>query len=204
MVPIIPSIAKILSSLFSLSWPSLSSSFPLVITILVANVFIFRPRLTEQRIRRRAGGARGTQQSHSPAGARAPEPKEGEEEEEKVVKEEAAAGSCLILPGSADPLAAAGWGWPPGDGPRALRSCPRPPLARCARSRVVSGRRPGDPHAPRRGSAGGPAATATTEVGRPPGCAQSGVHRLGGKRRGPAGSGSLRGRGTWAVAIRTG
>lgn len=73
-----------------------------------------------------------------------------------MVKEEAAAGSCLILPGSADPLAAAGWGWPPGDGPRARRSCPRPPLARCARSRVVSGRRPGAPHAPRRGSAGGP------------------------------------------------
>lgn len=45
-VPMIPSIAKTLSSLLSLSWPSLSSSFPLVITILVANVFIFRPRLT--------------------------------------------------------------------------------------------------------------------------------------------------------------
>lgn len=46
MVPMIPSIAKTLSSLLSLSWPPLSSSFPLVITILVANVFIFRPRLT--------------------------------------------------------------------------------------------------------------------------------------------------------------
>lgn len=84
-----------------------------------------RAWLTEQRIRRRAGGARGTQQSHSPAGAGAPEPKEGEEEEEEE-KEEAAVGSCLILPGSADPLAAAGWGWPPGAGPRARRSCPRP------------------------------------------------------------------------------
>lgn len=114
-----------------------------------------RAWLTEQRIRRRAGGARGTQQSHSPAGAGAPEPKEGEEEEEEV-KEEAAAGSCLILPGSADPLAAAGWGWPPSAGPGARRSCPRPPLARCARSRVLSGRRPGAPHAPRRGSAAGP------------------------------------------------
>lgn len=46
MVPIIPSIAKTLSSLLSFSWPPLSSSFPLVITILVANVFIFLPRLT--------------------------------------------------------------------------------------------------------------------------------------------------------------
>lgn len=72
MVPIIPSIAKTLSSLLSFSWPPLSSSFPLVITILVENVFIFLPRLTEQRIRRRAGGARGTQQSHSLAGARGP------------------------------------------------------------------------------------------------------------------------------------
>lgn len=65
----IPSIAKTLSSLLSFSWPPLSSSFPFVITILVANVFIFLPRLTEQRIRRRAGGARGTQQSHSRARA---------------------------------------------------------------------------------------------------------------------------------------
>lgn len=65
-----PSIAKTLSSLLSFSWPPLSSSFPFVITILVANVFIFLPRPTEQRIRRRAGGARGTQQSHSPARAR--------------------------------------------------------------------------------------------------------------------------------------
>lgn len=46
MVPRIPSIAKTLSSLLSFSWPPLSSSFPLVITILVANVFIFLPRLT--------------------------------------------------------------------------------------------------------------------------------------------------------------
>lgn len=46
MVPIIPSTAKILSSLLSFSWPPLSSSFPLVITILVANGFIFLPRLT--------------------------------------------------------------------------------------------------------------------------------------------------------------
>lgn len=59
MVPIIPSIAKTLSSLLSFSWPPLSSSFPLVITILVANVFIFLTRLTEQRIRRRAGGRAG-------------------------------------------------------------------------------------------------------------------------------------------------
>lgn len=81
-----------------------------------------------------------------------PEPEEGEEEE----KEKAAAGSCLILPGSADPLGAASWGWPPGAGPRARGSCPGPPLSRCARSRVVSGRLPGAPHAPRRGSAGGP------------------------------------------------
>lgn len=100
------------------------------------------------------GGARG---ARSRATARpepgAPKPKEGEEEEEEeedeVENQEAAAGSRLILPGTADPLAAACWGWPPGAGPRARGSCPRPPLARCARSRVLSGRRPGAPHAPR-------------------------------------------------------
>lgn len=42
----IPSMARTLSSLLSFSWPPLSSSFPLVITILVANVFIFLTRLT--------------------------------------------------------------------------------------------------------------------------------------------------------------
>lgn len=46
MVPRMPSIAKTLSSLLSFSWPPLSSSFPFVITILVANVFIFLPRPT--------------------------------------------------------------------------------------------------------------------------------------------------------------
>lgn len=106
-----------------------------------------------------SGGGRGARGARSRAtvrpGPRAPEPEKGEEEEEEE-KEEAAAGSCLILPGSADPLAAAGWGWLPGAGPRVRGSCPGPPLARCARSRVVSGRRPGAPHAPLPGSAGGP------------------------------------------------
>lgn len=46
MVPMIPSIARTLSSLLSFSWPPLSSSLPLVMTILVANVFTFLPRLT--------------------------------------------------------------------------------------------------------------------------------------------------------------
>lgn len=101
-----------------------------------------------------SGGGRGARGTRSRATARpgpgAPGPEEGEEEE-------AATGSRLILPGSAGPLAAASWGWPPGAGPRARRSCPRPPLARCARSRVVSGRRPGAPQAPpgaRRGDLG--------------------------------------------------
>lgn len=65
-----PSMANTLSSLLSFSWPPRSSSFPLVITILVANVFIFLSRLTEKSIRRQVGGAQGTQQSHSPARVR--------------------------------------------------------------------------------------------------------------------------------------
>lgn len=65
-----PSMARTLSSLLSFSWPPRSSSFPLVITILVANVFIFLARLTEKSIRRQVGGAQGTQQSHSLARAR--------------------------------------------------------------------------------------------------------------------------------------
>lgn len=107
-----------------------------------------------------SGGGRGARGARSRATARpgpgALEPEEGKEEEEEQEKKEAAASSCLILPGSADPLATAGWGWPRGAGPRSRCSCPRQPLARCARSRVVSGRRPGAPHAPRGGSAGGP------------------------------------------------
>lgn len=69
MVPMMPSMASTLSSLLSFSWPPRSSSFPLVITILVANVFIFLARLTEKSIRRQVGGAQGTQQSHSLARA---------------------------------------------------------------------------------------------------------------------------------------
>lgn len=61
MVPMMPSMASTLSSLLSFSWPPRSSSFPLVITILVANVFIFLARLTEKSIRRQVGGAQGTQ-----------------------------------------------------------------------------------------------------------------------------------------------
>ena len=115
-----------------------------------------------------------------------PEPEEGEEEEEE--KEKAAAGSCLILPGSADPLAAASWGWPPGAGPRARGSCPGPPLSRCARSQVVSGRRPGAPHAPRRGSAGGPrGGSAEEKRGRESVRARRAAPRGSGGGRHPAG-----------------
>lgn len=72
-------------------------------------------------------GARGARsRAKARPGSGAPEPQEGEEEEKK----EAAAGSCLILLGSVDPRAAAGWGWPPGAGPCARCSCPRLPLAR--------------------------------------------------------------------------
>lgn len=98
-----------------------------------------------------SGGERGPRGAGSRATARprpgAPEPEEGEEE-----KEETAAGSCLILPGSADPRAVAGWGWPRGAGPDSRGSCPGPPLASPERNRLVSRRRPGAPHAPFGGS----------------------------------------------------
>lgn len=98
-----------------------------------------------------SGGGRGARGARSRAtarrGAGAPKPEDGGGEQ---ATGEAAAGSRLILPGSAGPLAAAGGGWPPGAGPRSRSgSCPRPQLASCARSRGVSGRRPGAPHAPR-------------------------------------------------------
>lgn len=151
-----------------------------------------------------SGGGRGARGARSRATARpgpgALEPEEGEEEEEEQEKKEAAASSCLILPGSADPLATAGWGWPRGAGPGSRCTCPRQPLARCARSRVVSGRRPGAPHAPRGGSAGGPATMETQAVGRSPGLSQSRAHQQG-RRKGLAASGSLQGRGTPAAAI---
>lgn len=57
------------------------------------------------------GGARGARsRATARPEPRAPEPEEGEEEEEEdeVENQEAAAGSRLILPGTADPLAAAG------------------------------------------------------------------------------------------------
>lgn len=73
-----------------------------------------------------SGGGRGARGARSRATARpgpgALEPEEVEQEDDE--KEAAAASSCLILPGSADPLAAAGWGWPRGAGPRSHCSCP--------------------------------------------------------------------------------
>lgn len=105
-----------------------------------------------------SGGGRGVRGARRRATARpwpgAREPEEGEDDEEE--REEAAAGSCLILPGSAGSLAAAGWGWPRGAGPGMRCSCRCALTASWARSRVVSGRRPRAPHAPRGGSAGGP------------------------------------------------
>lgn len=56
MVPMMPSMANTLSSLLSFSWPPRSSSLPLVITILVANVFIFLARLTCSEERDRVKG----------------------------------------------------------------------------------------------------------------------------------------------------
>lgn len=197
MVPIIPSIAKTLSSLLSFSWPPLSSSFPLVITILVANVFIFLPRLTEQRIRRRAGGARGTQQSHSPARARGA----GVGERRRGGRGEERRGCHRLLPHSLGQRRSAG------RRRLGLAAGRRTPCARlmspsaagevCAPPGCLRAA-PRGSSCPAPGSAGGSGATATATVGRPPCGAQSCARRLE-RSKGLAASGSLQGTGTSAA-----